>query len=154
NNISDYIYAKGLLSKLGGDSINNSLNAVGLGAAPVYKYTQSDATLYGGEIALDLHPSSISWIDLNLSYSMVNGQLNGVNDSTKYLPFVPPNRFIAELKFHIKNIGKGIKNAYVKLGIANYSEQSKIYEQYAIYNGLSTAVTPYEYAASTSATKG
>ncbi len=154
NNLTDYIYAKGLFSASGGDSINNSLNAVGLGAAPVYKYAQTSATLNGGEVSLDIHPTSLSWVDLNLSYSMVNGQLNGISDSTKYLPFVPPNRFIADLKFHIKNIGKCIKDAYVKVGMANYSEQSKIYEQYAIYTGLNTASTPFEYAASTSATKG
>ncbi|HWY99059.1 MAG TPA: TonB-dependent receptor [Bacteroidia bacterium] len=154
NSISDYIYAKGLLSVLGGDSINNSLNAVGLGAAPVYKYAQTGATLNGGEVSMDIHPEVIPWIDLDLSYSMVNGQLNGISDSTKYLPFVPPNRFIAELKFHIKKIGKSIDDAYIKFGLANYSEQSKVYEQYAIYSGLNTASTPFEYAASISATKG
>ncbi len=37
NSIHDFIYARGLLSVFGGDSINNSLNAAGLGAAPVYK---------------------------------------------------------------------------------------------------------------------
>ncbi|HXB93409.1 MAG TPA: TonB-dependent receptor, partial [Puia sp.] len=39
NNIHNFIYAQGLQSVFGGDSINNSLNAAGLGAAPVYKYT-------------------------------------------------------------------------------------------------------------------
>jgi iron complex outermembrane receptor protein len=33
-------------------------------------------------------------------------------------------------------------------------EQKDIYQQYAIYNGLNTALTPFEYKASTTATKG
>jgi iron complex outermembrane receptor protein len=154
NSISDFIYAQGLKSALGGDSINNSLNAVGLGNAPVYKYTQTAANLMGGEVSLDVHPATISWLDLHLSYSVVNGSLTNVPDSTKYLPFVPPNRLVADVKFHIKKIGNAIKNAYIKVGVLNCSEQDNVYKQYAIYSGLSTAVTPFEYQASISATKG
>lgn len=154
NNISDFIYAKGLKSVLGGDSINNSLNAAGLGAAPVYKYVQGKASLYGGEAAIDIHPSATSWIDLYLSASIVEGGLTGVPDSTKYLPFIPPVKLTADLKFPIRKIGKGIKNAYVKVGMIDCFEQSNVYQQYAIYTGLNTAQTPYEYEASKSATVG
>ncbi len=154
NNINKFIYAEGLQSVFGGDSINNSLNAAGLGAAPVYKYTQGKAVLYGGEIMLNIHPSSLPWIELNSSLSMVYGGLSNAPDSIKYLPFVPPTRITADLKFPIKQLSKGIKNAYLKFGLLNCFQQSNIYQQYAIYNGLNTALTPYEYAASTSATKG
>jgi iron complex outermembrane recepter protein len=154
NSINDFIYAQGLQSVFGGDSINNSLNAAGLGAAPVYKYTQGKAELYGGEVMLDIHPSSIPWIELNTGLSMVYGGLLNVPDSTKYLPFVPPTRITVDLKFPIKTLSKSIKNAYIKIGMLSCFEQKDIYEQYAIYNGLNTALTPFEYAASTSATKG
>jgi iron complex outermembrane receptor protein len=154
NDINRFIYARGLQSVFGGDSINNSLNAAGLGAAPVYKYTQGRAVLYGGEFVLDIHPSSMPWIRLNSNLSVVNGGLSNVPDSIKYLPFVPPTRITADLKFPVKKLGKGVKNAYLKFGLLNCFQQSNIYRQYAIYNGLNTALTPYEYAASTSATKG
>jgi iron complex outermembrane recepter protein len=154
NNINKFIYAQGLQSVFGGDSINNSLNAAGLGAAPVYKYTQGKARLYGGEITLNIHPSALPWIELNSSLSIVDGGLSNASDSTKVLPFVPPARITAELKFPIKQLGKGIKNTYVKFGMLDCFQQKNIYRQYAIYNGLNTALTPYEYAASTSATKG
>ncbi len=154
NGISDFIYAQGLKSVLGGDSINNSLNAAGLGAAPVYKYVQGKASLYGGELALDIHPSLVSWFDLSLSASVVEGGLKDAPDSTKYLPFVPPVKITADLKFPIRKIGNGIKNAYVKIGLMDVFEQKDIYQQYAIYTGLNTASTPYEYAASRSATSG
>lgn len=154
NSVDDFIYARGLQSVFGGDSINNSLNAAGLGAAPVYKYSQGTAELYGGEMELNIHPSDLSWIELNTTLSMVYGSLKNTPDSVKYLPFVPPTRITADLKFPIKKIGGKIKNAYLKFGLLDYFEQKDIYRQFAIYNGLSTALTPYEYAASTSATKG
>jgi len=154
NSIDKFIYAKGLESVFGGDSINNSLNAAGLGQAPVYKYTQGPAQLYGGEFAINAHPTSTPWIELNASLSMVYGGLTKVQDSSKYLPFVPPARITAELKFPIKKIGKLIQDAYLKIGVLSCFQQNDIYRQYAIYNGLNTALTPFEYAASNTATKG
>ncbi len=154
NRINDFIYARGLKTASGLDSINNSLNAAGLGAAPVYKYTQGQAQLYGGEIAVNIHPSTLPWVQLNSTLSYVMGGLLHAPDSTKYLPFVPPTRVTADLKFPFSTLGKSISNAYFKVGVLSCFEQEKIYRQYAIYNGLNTALTPYEYAASTAATKG
>lgn len=154
NGIRDFIYARGLESVYGGDSINNSLNAAGLGAAPVYKYAQTRAQLYGGEVAFNLHLRSLPWIELSSSLSVVYGGLSGAPDSIKYLPFVPPTRITADLKFPVKKVGASIRNAYLKAGILDCFQQSDIYRQYAIYNGLSTALTPYEYTASETATKG
>jgi iron complex outermembrane receptor protein len=154
NSIADFIYARGLQSVFGGDSINNSLNAAGLGAAPVYKYSQGKAELYGGEMELNIHPSDLSWVEFSSSFSMVYGNLRNVPDSVKYLPFVPPARITADLRFPIKAISTNIKNVYLKFGLLDCFEQKDIYRQFAIYNGLNTALTPYEYAASTTATKG
>lgn len=153
NSIGDFIYSKGLNSVFGGDSINNTLNAVGLGAAPVYKYTQGKAALYGGEVSLNIHPSSLPWVELYSTLSMVYGNLVNVPDSVKYLPFVPPARITSDLKFNF-NSSSHIRNAYLKIGVQSYSEQKDVYQQYAIYSGLNTALTPYEYAASKAATKG
>ncbi len=154
NSIHDFIYARGLLSVFGGDSINNSLNAAGLGAAPVYKYAQTRAQLYGGELVFNVHPAELPWIELHSTLSVVYGGLTGEPDSTKYLPFVPPTRITADLKFPIKKVGQSVRNAYLKAGLLDCFEQKDIYEQYAIYNGLNTALTPFEYQASTTATKG
>jgi len=154
NHINDFIYAKGLKTVAGADSINNSLNAAGLGAAPVYKYTQGPAQLYGGEIVINIHPSAVPWVQFYSSLSYVTGGLQHVADSTKYLPFVPPTRVTADLKFPFNKVGSFITNAYLKIGMLSCFQQNNIYRQYAIYSGLNTALTPYEYAASTSATKG
>ena len=90
NSIRNFIYAEGLKSVFGGDSINNSFNQAGLGEAPVYKYTQGQARLYGGELSLNIHPNSLRWLEWNSTLSVVFGGLLHVPDSVKYLPFVPP----------------------------------------------------------------
>jgi iron complex outermembrane receptor protein len=154
NSISNFIYASALKGANGGDSINNTFANVGLGSAPVYKYTQGNARLYGGEAAVDIHPSVLPWVELDLSYSMVSGGLTGVADSVKVLPFVPPTRITADLKFHIPQLGKGIKNGYFKIGMLDCFQQNNVYQQYAVYSGLSSQQTPYQYAASKSATAG
>ncbi len=155
NSISDFIYAKALTSVNGGDSLNDTFDGIGLGPAPVYKYTQGKANLHGGEVSLDIHPASASWIEFYSSFSMVDGGLVGAPDSTKYLPFVPPARVTADLKFHIKKtICGGIKNAYIKFGMIDCFQQNHVYEQAAVYSGLSASASPFEYAASQSATKG
>ena len=154
NNIHDFIYAKGLQSVFGGDSINNSLNAVGLGEAPVYKYTQGKAQLYGTELSVNLHPSDIPWAELNAGLSVIYGSLLNTPDSVKYLPFVPPTRITADLKFLLPAPSKEIQHLYLKFGMLNCFAQKDVYRQYAIYNGLNTALTPFEYAASRSATAG
>ncbi|MEP6684012.1 MAG: TonB-dependent receptor [Parafilimonas sp.] len=154
NNISHFIYAEGLQSIFGGDSINNSLNAAGLGAAPVYKFTDGKAQLYGGEISVNVHPSSINWIELNTSLSLVYGGLKNVPDSVKYLPFVPPARITAGLKFNLSDIGKVVKHAYFKVDMLSCFQQDHVYLQDAFYSGLNTEITSLEYAASRSATKG
>jgi iron complex outermembrane recepter protein len=154
NSINNFIYAEGLKSAFGGDSINNSFNAAGLGEAPVYKYTQGRAQLYGGEFILNIHPNDLRWLEWNSTLSMVFGGLLHVPDSLKYLPFVPPTRITSSIKLHLFPSGRGIKNAYFQWGLLACFEQKDIYLQYAIYNGLNTAVTPYEYQASRQATQG
>lgn len=154
NTINDFIFAESLQSVFGGDSINNSLNAVGLGSAPVYKYSSGKAILKGGEAGLDIHPSAMPWIELNTTFSMVDGSLSGAPDSVKYLPFIPPMKITADIKFHIKKICNVVKNAYIKFGIMNVSQQNHIYTQSAVYDGLDPNATPYEYAASQAASKG
>ena len=154
NNINNFIYAHGLKSVFGGDSINNSLNAAGLGAAPVYKFTQGMAQLYGGEVGLNIHPRKLRWIEFNSTLSMVYGGLKNVPDSVKYLPFVPPTRITADVRFNIRKTGQNLKNAFVRFGVLDVFSQNKVYQQFAIYNGLNTALTPYEYRASKAPTQG
>ncbi len=138
NTISNFIYAKGVDSVHGGDSLSNLLSVGGtlFPYAPIYAYTQGTAQLYGGEAMIDIHPSAIPWLSLAGAISNVTGNLQNVPDSVKVLPFVAPTRITAELKFHIKKIGKFMKNGYLKIGTRTDFQQNNVYQQYAIYTGL------------------
>ena len=167
NSISNFIYARGLQSVNGptpgnpsGDSLQTTFSQVFQQDAPVYKYTQGQALLYGGEATLDIHPSAAQWFDFKASVSVVQGGLVGVPDSIKVLPFIPPTRIIADIKINLNKIGRSnpmdkvIKNSYIKFGLQTCFQQDKVYQLYAIYNGLDQVNTPQQYQASKMATPG
>src|SRR6185312_128593 len=145
-----FIYAKG------SDSVSNllSVNGTLFPDAPVFNYVNGNAQLDGGEVSLDIHPSGLKWLEINSTLSYVTGGLTGVSDSTKYLPFVPPMRITADLIIHLGKVGKFMNDAYVRFGMINVAQQNNVYRESAIYTGLSSAETPYEYTASQNAEAG
>ena len=44
----------------------------------VYKYTQNNAALFGGEMGIHLHPHPLDWLHITSSYEMVIGQQKGI----------------------------------------------------------------------------
>jgi iron complex outermembrane receptor protein len=124
----------------------------------VYQYTQGNALMYGGESMIDIHPTAALWFDFKASVSIVKGGLVGVPDSIKVLPFMPPTRIIADIKINLNKIGaknpmdKVIKNSYIKFGVMACMQQNQVYQQYAIYNGLSNSDPAFQ--ASKAATPG
>lgn len=156
NSFSSFIYSKALKGVNGSDSLSNALSVNGLlfPDAPVYQYTSGAAQMYGGEAMLDIHPSALPWIELYSTFSYVDGGLLNVPDSVKYLPFVPPARFTADLKFHIKKIGKGITNAYIKVGVLAVAQQNHVYLQDSTATGFNLTLTPQQYKATQEATAG
>ena len=160
NNIHNFIYAQGLKTAAGDDSVQMTFNTIFGADAPVYKYTQGNAQLYGGEAMLDIHPTAASWFDFNATFSMVMGGLNGVADSVKVLPFVPPMKLTADVKLYLNQFGKSnpmgkvMQNTYIKFGFLYAFQQGKVYQQSAVYNGFDPVGTPEQYAASKAATPG
>ena len=131
NSLTNFIYSKGLLNSSGTDSFSNLLSVGGtlFPNAPVFAYVNGNAQMYGGEAMLDIHPAAVPWIELNATFSYVDGGLLNVPDSVKYLPFVPPARLTADLIFHFKKVGRGIKNAYARVGIVTVAQQNHIFFQ-------------------------
>jgi iron complex outermembrane recepter protein len=168
NTISNFIYAQGLLSKLpfsvlqaegftNRDSTSNLLSVGGtlFPNAPVFKYVNGNAQMEGGEMSLDIHPSGLKWLELNSTVSYVAGGLQGVADTVKYLPFVPPMKITGDIIIHIPGkIANFMNDAYLRFGVINVAQQNDIYQQTATYTGLSTSGTPQQYAASISAQAG
>ncbi len=74
----------------------------------IYKYQQANATLYGGETGLHIHPVAIKWMHFEVNYSSVIGkQKNG-----EYLPFIPAHKLNFEISGEMKKL-LFLKNAFV-----------------------------------------
>ena len=127
NNISNYIYNKRLLkfNELG-DSLTFSNNQY----FPTYKFQQGEAELYGGEVSIDIHPIKSLHFENSVSvvYSLNKSNNNTLHsDSSKYLPFIPPLHTMSELRFDFSAAKHHLTNGYVKLQMAYYAQQDRIY---------------------------
>jgi len=60
----------------------------------VYRYSQNDAFLYGGEFGFHLHPHPLDWLHFNSSFEMVTGKLT----NEEYLPLQPANSLTNTIK--------------------------------------------------------
>ncbi|WP_295120362.1 TonB-dependent receptor [uncultured Chitinophaga sp.] len=127
NNISNYIYSRKLLGADGTDSIPATENEDGYAA---FKYQQGRAYLYGGELTIDIHPHPIHWLHFENSISWVEARLANGNDSTKYLPAIPPLRWLSELRGDFRKNGKGIRNVYAKVQLDKLFDQKNVYSAY------------------------
>ena len=125
NLISNYVYAKKLVTATGMDSIPDPTDP-----APAYQFAQGNATLMGGEFYFDLHPHPLDWLHLENSFSYVQGLLKNQSDSTKYLPFIPAPKYRAAIKAEFKKVGKHMNNFYFKIALDHYFKQDKCYAAY------------------------
>ena len=121
--ISNYIFNQKVLNHLGQDSVIVHGNET-------FKFHQSEAVLYGGEASLDIH--FFKWMHLENSVSVVYGINKGgngtqINDSSKYLPFIPPLHTHSEFRIEFD---KGIKHfsaVYVLVAMEYYAKQNRAY---------------------------
>ena len=89
--------------------------------APVFKYEQHNAKLYGGEFGFHLHPHPIDWLHLESSFEMVIGkQQNG-----DYLPLIPANTFKNTFRTEFK-IKDWLKNGYTNVTVTSTLSQKNV----------------------------
>lgn len=79
----------------------------------IYRYVQEGATLRGGEATFDLHPDLLEWLDFSASYALVRG----ITSADEFLPFIPADKFRAELKIDLLQASTKWKGTFVKAGI-------------------------------------
>ena len=126
NDIQNYIYNLKLSSVQGGDSVIVPGNQT-------FKFVAAKANLYGGELSIDIHPHPLDWLHFENSLSLVYGTNKGVsgnqkiNDSAKYLPFIPPLHTISELRANLKKPASFLANAFMKIQFEMYAEQDRAY---------------------------
>ncbi|MBK7028432.1 MAG: TonB-dependent receptor [Bacteroidales bacterium] len=125
NRIDQYIFLRKLNASNGGDSIIDQHDP-----APAFAFVQGDATLFGGEITLDIHPHPLDWIHFENSVGFVRGFQPGNPDSTYNLPMIPPLRFRSQLKLELPSLPLRIDHAYILIGSDYSLSQEKVYEAY------------------------
>lgn len=64
----------------------------------IFKTTQNDANLYGGEAGLHYHPLFAPWLHIKGTYSSVVGK----RKNNEYLPYIPAHKFRYEIGFEKK----------------------------------------------------
>ncbi len=129
NNILDnYIFNQKLASLTGGDSIYTEAG----NNYPVFKFKQTKAQLYGGEARIDIHPHPLDWLHFENSISFVNAlNLGGngavINDSNKYIPFIPPLHTNSELIAEFRKKISCFSGIYLKIGLQYYAAQNRAF---------------------------
>jgi iron complex outermembrane receptor protein len=129
NKINHYIFPVKLEKISGGDSLRLDYTS-GLPAGTAFKYVAGDAVLSGGEIMLSIHPHGVPWLRLDNSFSLVNAIQLHQGDSTKYLPYTPPQKLVSTLAFSLKKINEVFQHNFFRIGIENYFKQDKIYYKF------------------------
>ena len=126
NHINNFIFSRKLFNTAGTDSIPAVDNDEGYAA---FKYQQTDANLYGGEMMLDIHPHPIDWLHFENTFSYVRATASNSADSTKYLPNIPATRWLSELKGRFKKVGKSpLHNAYIGVQMdVNFAQNDVFY---------------------------
>lgn len=85
----------------------------------VYHFRQDDATFRGGELELTWLPPATS-LEINTAYSFIQGKKR---DGT-YLPFVPANKWINALRFHLPTRGS-LERPVLSVGGDYYFKQDR-----------------------------
>lgn len=128
NYIRNFIYLRKLQSVAGNDSIPEKNNEESYSA---FIYDQRNAILFGGELYFDLHPHPLDWLHFDNTFSYVRGKQTGhVTDSTENLPYIPPFRWLTELRVQKKSFSNWLKNGFVKLGVDVNFDQPYVFSAY------------------------
>ncbi|PWA11359.1 TonB-dependent receptor [Flavobacterium laiguense] len=107
NHINDYIYS--------------SPSGVENDGFQVYDYIQNNANLYGGEVALHIHPHPLDWLHFETSFETVTGKLQDGG----YLPQIPANNWDNTIKADFV-IGKWLQEGFTTLNISTTFSQDKV----------------------------
>lgn len=133
NHINNYIYI----------SPTDDTTSTGVG---IYRFSQSDANLFGGEAGLHFHPVSLPWLHIQGTYSSVTGKQENGN----YLPFIPAHKFRYEIRADYKKLGF-LNHSAIKLSALTALKQDTpspyetVTDGYTLINlGFNTDITVFK----------
>ena len=90
-----------------------------LGIYQNYFFRQSDASIQGGELSIDIKPNEI--FDFTSAYSFIEGK----KYDGSYLPFMPANKIVSKINIGLPDWSSFSKN-YFAITVSNYLDQNKI----------------------------
>ena len=102
-----------------------------IGGGKIFQHVQNDANLYGGEIALDIHP--LDWLGIHGSYSMIRADITDDSEGIDHPTFTPQDRLTGEIKIQQDQLGF-FKRTYASIEVMNFFEQTR--------TGQNEAITP------------
>ena len=117
NRICNYIFSQRLAVEDGNPVMQENM--------PVYQYTSGDASIMGGELAVDLHP--LPHLHFGNSFSYVHSVQLHQPEEAKHLPFTPAPRWNADVKYEFVCGGRTFDNLFVKLAMECNLRQNHFY---------------------------
>ncbi|MGC4022381.1 MAG: TonB-dependent receptor [Cyclobacteriaceae bacterium] len=126
NKIENYIYNQRLITASGKDSLSVS-GSIGY---PTYKFQQGKVILYGFEANIDFH--IIKQLHFDNSASLIYGDnysFKGAQrtSATEYVPFMPPFRYISELKYEWAEKSGLFDKPFIKAQIQYTATQNRVF---------------------------
>ncbi|WP_373072478.1 TonB-dependent receptor domain-containing protein [Zeaxanthinibacter enoshimensis] len=108
NQVSDYIFLRPTGELRDGDA--------------VFNYEQQDASLYGGEVGLHIHPHPLDWLHLESSFEAVIGEL----DNGTPLPLIPANSFTNTLRVEFDKGPMRSRESYAFITLNSVLQQDRV----------------------------
>jgi len=89
----------------------------------VFRYTQNDASLYGGEFGVHLHPHPLDWLHFESSFETVTGK----KSNGDYLPLQPANSISNTIRIEFEG-NSTFKNPFFSTTLKSTFEQNNVSE--------------------------
>lgn len=100
-----------------------------IGGGKIFQHVQNDANLYGGEIALDIHP--VDWLGIHGSYSLIRADITENNQDIDHPTFTPQDRLTGEIKIQQHQLGF-FERPYFSVEVMHFFEQNRTGQNEAI----------------------
>jgi len=119
------------------NSINNYIYLVQtnedapLGGGKIFQHVQNDADLWGGELAVDIHP--LDWLCIHSSYSIIRADITDNSEGVEHPTFTPQDRLTGEIKIQQKELGF-FKRPFISVEVMHFFDQNR--------TGQNEAATP------------
>lgn len=126
NHINNFIF----YSKLSGTGGGDSLVDVQGDLIPAFKFAQRNASLYGAEGLIDLHPHPLDWLHWENTVSYVRGVFATPIEGVSNVPFIPATRWNSELRAELLPKGKVMRNLTLHFEAQHTFEQNKPFTAY------------------------